>query len=99
MSETPQAEEGLSLTDTDRVCVGGGGGQGEDGDAHKGGHQPTTVTYGERGTSTRLKHANRHSSKSTNTHAATPLNLMFVWSRGEGWGGETLYLEGGGGLS
>lgn len=32
VSETPQAEEGLRLTDTDRVYVGGGTGQWGDGD-------------------------------------------------------------------
>lgn len=32
------------------------------------------------------KHANTHSSIHLNMCAPTPLNQMFVWSRGEGWG-------------
>lgn len=49
MSETPQGETGLMLTDPDRVYVAvGGGGGAVKRSRHvkkKSGHEPTTVTY------------------------------------------------------
>lgn len=91
MSETPQAEEELRLTDTDRVYVGGGAGQ-------RGMETCKKVVMNQQLSLTRAQHKRRvkpqqkhvhphaHSSIHPNTPAPTPLNLMFVWSRGEEWG-------------